>query len=135
MLFRSRDQTCAVVGDNVLRFVWTGILDGADVSDLFERVRRDGPEWPRVSLIWNMERAQLIPRAARRELLDQMIRLPIVATAVVTNDMAIRIPITMLLEVVMVDSKSRPAYRFFDDEAKAATWIEAACEDTKTRST
>lgn len=124
MLLQSRDQTCAVVGDDVLRFAWTGILDGADVSDLFERIHRHVAEWSRVFLIWNMERAQLVPRAARRGLLEHMIRLPLVATAVVTQDMAIRIPVTMLLEVVAIDAKSRPAYRFFADEADAAAWID-----------
>lgn len=125
MRFQSGDQTCAVVGDDVLRFVWTGILDDADVSALFEQVRRHCASWSRVFMIWNMDRAQLVPRAARRGLFEHMIRLPLVATAVVTRDMAIRIPVTMLLEVVAIDVPNRPAYRFFDDEAEVAAWIEA----------
>ncbi len=93
-----------------------------DVSNLFAQVRErwSGED---ARLLWDMSRAQLIPGKTRQRLLDELLRLPLSATAVISTSIYVRIPVTMVLEVAAIEVATRPPYRFFEEGEPAQSWL------------
>lgn len=125
MRLDSRQQSCEVLRNDTLFFIWRAIIDPLDVTSLFSQAREHWEQWPSVALLWDMTGAQLLPGDARRRLLDELCKLRLAATAVITRELALRVPVTMVLEVARIASPSRPPYRFFDRRAPAAEWLES----------
>ncbi|AKU95551.1 hypothetical protein AKJ09_02215 [Labilithrix luteola] len=122
MRLHSRDQTCALSPGGPLTFTWSGIIDPSDVTALFRDVRRHLDGWDG-RLLWDMTSTQLIPGDTRRLFLDELVKLPLAATAIVTSEFFVRVPVTMLFEVVATEAARSPSYRFFDSVADASAWL------------
>lgn len=122
MRLHSRDQTCELSPGTHLSFTWSGIIDPSDVASLFRDVREHLGDWDG-KLLWDMSKTQLIPGETRHLLLKELVALPIAATAVVTSEFFVRVPVTMLLEVVATEAVRNPSYRFFESVADASSWL------------
>lgn len=122
MRFQSREQVCEVLADETLVFTWVGILGPADVASLFDEVRTHFPRWAG-RILWDMSNTQLLPGETRQLLLARLVQMPPTATAVVTSEFFVRVPVTMLLEVVATEVAAKPPYRFFDTSEDAMSWL------------
>jgi len=122
MRFQAREQACEIREDGTLAFTWSGIVDPADVSALFHQLR-ERLAGPKRNVLWDMTGLQLLPGETRRRLLDELLELRPTATAVVASEFFVRVPVTMLLEVVATEIAPKPEYGFFETESEATAWL------------
>lgn len=134
MLLSSGQQACDVAPGEPLRFTWSGVVRPEDVSGLFAQIRErwSGDD---ARVLWDMSKTQLIPGETRQRLLDELLRVPLSATAVITSSIYVRIPVTMVLEVAATEVVAKPPYRFFEEARTALAWLGSGSRDDGSNAT